>query len=173
MYEKGKYKEYYYLVMEYVEGYTIQEFLSICSEKNIKIDKKCVIKLIYHIIKCIDYLHFKNIIHNDISTYNIIFNKSKLKIIDFGVSCYLKRIDDEISCFSERNENMNKDENFFIKTDLKQINDFILYITLFMQKSDKDYIESLKMNINANIKKNSETQKLLKKLENKFPYLKK
>lgn len=173
VYEKGKYKKYYYLVMEYVEGYTMERFFYLCSKKNITINEECVIKIIYHIIKCVDYLHSKDIIHMDLNMGNIIFNKSQLKIIDFGVSCYLKHIDDEISCFSERNEFMVEDENFYIKIDLNRINEFILYITRFMKNSDKDNIKSLKMNIDSNIEKNSETQKLLKVLENKYPYLKK
>lgn len=74
-----KYNKYGYLVMEYGE-LDLFEYLSKYSSTIIYIN------FIYDIIKGLEYIHSKNIVHCDIKLENIILVKNKAKIIDFGLS---------------------------------------------------------------------------------------
>lgn len=82
-------KIYYYLVMEYIEGHSLVEFIDYYNFNDKKMPERCIIKFIYHILKGIKYLHSRGIAHNDIKPDNVIFNKSQLKLIDLGFGCVL------------------------------------------------------------------------------------
>ena len=104
IYEKGvTQNNEYYLVMEYIEGNDLQKIIDINKNWTF-ITEFDIIKLMKYIIKGIDYLHSKDIIHMDIKPLNIMFNKNhmKLKIIDLGVAClnYFDPIDSELRCFN-------------------------------------------------------------------------
>ena len=47
--------------------------------------------MVYKIIKCLQYLHSKNIIHRDVKPENILLNQdySHLKICDFGFARFM------------------------------------------------------------------------------------
>lgn len=74
----------HYLVMEYVPGLTLKEYLA--QEKTIPV--KEILQIIFECCKALDYIHFHNIIHRDIKLGNIVVNPnySTVKIMDFGIS---------------------------------------------------------------------------------------
>ncbi|WP_044415513.1 serine/threonine-protein kinase [Halarcobacter anaerophilus] len=78
-----------YLVLEYIQG----ELLSEISIANMTLKtKKHIFK---SLIKTLNYIHSKNIIHADISPTNIIMNKENNPIIiDFGISQDIKENED-------------------------------------------------------------------------------
>lgn len=168
---------YYYLVMEYVEGYTIKKYIEICRKKNIKINEKCFIKLIYHIIKGIDYLHSHGIVHGDLNSGNIIFNKSQLKIIDLGLSCILKKnVKSSISCLKYLKTSYGagkSDEELFELVMKDDIYDIHNLIDEFPDKiKDKNMKKISSECGNSNYKKRPTTKQLLKELEKEYPFLK-
>lgn len=72
-----------YLVMEYVDGPSLNEF---CNEKTLLPIEK-VVKAIFHCAKALDYAHKKGVIHRDIKPGNIIISaKDEAKITDFGIA---------------------------------------------------------------------------------------
>lgn len=81
--------DHYYLVMEFIKGFSLTEYIDKIKLNNKIISGNCLIKFAYHILKGIEYLHSQNVAHNDIKPDNIIFNKSNLKIIDLGFGCVL------------------------------------------------------------------------------------
>lgn len=70
------------IVMEYVDGRTLQEFL---QEKPSKKARKQVLN---ELLQAIDYIHRSQVIHQDLKPNNILItnNGNHVKVIDFGLS---------------------------------------------------------------------------------------
>jgi len=70
------------IVMEYVEGVSLTSFLS--SSPSFFMRKK----IFFQILAALEYLHIKNIVHDDIKPENILVSSlgQDVKIIDFGLS---------------------------------------------------------------------------------------
>ena len=72
-----------YLVMEYVEGDSLNDF---CRKENL-LPVNRVINIIFQCAKALDYAHENGVIHRDIKPRNIILTKdAKPKISDFGIA---------------------------------------------------------------------------------------
>lgn len=73
----------YYLVMEYIEGPTVKEYL--CKEGKLSADE--AVEMTLQILKGIAHAHHHRIIHRDIKPQNILMTKNgTLKILDFGIA---------------------------------------------------------------------------------------
>lgn len=73
----------YYLVMEYINGPTLKEYLS----KEGKLSAKEAVDMTLQILKGIAHAHHHRIIHRDIKPQNILMTKhDTLKILDFGIA---------------------------------------------------------------------------------------
>ncbi|MFV5767429.1 Stk1 family PASTA domain-containing Ser/Thr kinase [Mammaliicoccus sciuri] len=73
----------YYLVMEYIEGPTLKEYL--CKEGKLSADE--AVEMTLQILKGIAHAHHHRIIHRDIKPQNILMTKNAtLKILDFGIA---------------------------------------------------------------------------------------
>ena len=76
-----------YIIMEYIRGGTLMNFI---SKNKGHITEEQSKEIIYYALKAIEYLHTFNICHRDIKPENIMFNEdgvfNTLKIIDFGLS---------------------------------------------------------------------------------------
>ena len=80
-----------FLVMELLTGgdlrYHFLNYAFFFTEKQLKF-------LLSNMILGIEYIHSKGIVHRDIKPENVIFNsKGYLKITDFGISCYKRKLD--------------------------------------------------------------------------------
>jgi serine/threonine protein kinase len=77
-------KESILFVMEYVEGKTLDDFIS-TETGPLPIEK--LIPLFIQILSGVEYAHNQNIIHRDIKPSNIIITKQgHVKILDFGIA---------------------------------------------------------------------------------------
>ena len=80
------------LVMECVEGITLQKKR---GNMNGYVPQNEVINILTQLLETLQFLHEKcNIIHRDIKPSNIIIQKdNKIKLLDFGISVYMKNLD--------------------------------------------------------------------------------
>jgi len=73
------------IVMEYVEGQTLREFLS--EEKTEPLDVNLIIKYAIQIAEALSAAHKKQIIHRDIKSDNImVTGNDQIKVMDFGLA---------------------------------------------------------------------------------------
>lgn len=84
-------KEEPYLIMEYLDGYSFEEYL----EKRGKLSLEEAFPIFEQIAQALQYSHGKGIIHRDLKPSNILLIKSdtnspSIKIIDFGISTILE-----------------------------------------------------------------------------------
>lgn len=82
----GKQSNYFYFVMEFVEGVTIRKLL-----ENRKLPPEEAIKIVPQICDALEYAHSQNIVHRDIKPENILLDqKGWVKIADFGLARLVK-----------------------------------------------------------------------------------
>ena len=77
--------KYLFLILEYINGISLLDFIQKLPEK--RIEENLCKKIFYQIVKAIHYCSKKNIFHRDIKLENILLiNKEniKIKLIDFG-----------------------------------------------------------------------------------------
>ncbi len=83
VYNVGKEKGYYFIVMAFIEGQTLSQLV----KKNKKLPLDTVLDLFEGILLGLDAAHAKGIIHRDIKPSNILINpQMQAKIVDFGIA---------------------------------------------------------------------------------------
>ncbi len=73
-----------YIIMEYLEGLTLKEYI----QNNAPLPLEEIVKISEEIVSVLDYLHKNGIVHRDIKPANIIINtKTKKPVLtDFGIA---------------------------------------------------------------------------------------
>ena len=87
-----------YLVMEYVEGKSLEDLIVDCAKKKTKLKQDLVIHILEKLLSILDFLHNDcQIIHRDIKPDNIIIDKNNnIKLLDFGLAVYLNHEDPQL-----------------------------------------------------------------------------
>ena len=84
--EAFKRKGRIYLVFEFVD----KNLLEVLEEKPTGLDPEFIKKIIYQLIKSINFCHEHNVIHRDIKPENLLINgDGSLKLCDFGFARFL------------------------------------------------------------------------------------
>ena len=83
VYDAGQESDLNYIVMEFVDGTTLQEYVSGGRTLN----PKQIVDVIYQCAKGLDYVHRQGIIHRDLKPGNIMLsNDGEVKIMDFSIA---------------------------------------------------------------------------------------
>ncbi len=83
IYDVGFQNNIHYIVMEYVDGLTLKEYIN----KNGALDWQEAIKISIQICSAIEHAHKNNIVHRDIKPHNILMTKEGIaKVTDFGIA---------------------------------------------------------------------------------------
>ena len=101
-----------YLVMEFIDGKTLK---SMSTKTYNYLPENQIINILTQLLKTLNYLHENcHILHRDIKPDNIILQKDNtIKILDFGISVYLKHSD--IQLVSGKS---TKGEMFFVPDEM-------------------------------------------------------
>lgn len=79
----------YYIIMEYVKGETLAEYI---DNTTGPIPERRAISIFLKILDAVGYAHSKNILHRDIKPSNFIINEDNdIKILDFGIAKSIAR----------------------------------------------------------------------------------
>lgn len=77
------YREHYWMVMEYVEGKTLEEWL----REHQKMSYEMAVSMVAQVLDGLIHAHQKGIIHRDIKPANILISEGgEIKIMDFGIA---------------------------------------------------------------------------------------
>ena len=83
IYDVGEEEDIYYIVMEYVEGMTLKQYIQ--QHSPLSVHK--VIEIMEQLASAIAHAHQNNIVHRDIKPQNILIDKyDVVKITDFGIA---------------------------------------------------------------------------------------
>jgi serine/threonine protein kinase len=83
VYDAGQEDDYNYIVMEYVDGVTLQDY--VVGDKSLTPNQ--VVDVIYQCAKGLDYVHRQGVIHRDLKPGNIMLsNEGEVKIMDFSIA---------------------------------------------------------------------------------------
>ncbi len=83
VYDAGQDGDMNYIVMEFVDGVTLQDYVS--GKKSLTYNQ--VVDVIYQCAKGLDYVHRQGVIHRDLKPGNIMLsNQGEVKIMDFSIA---------------------------------------------------------------------------------------
>ena len=83
VYDVGHKKGIHYIVMEYIDGITLKEYI----KRKAPLKWKEAVNISIQICSALDHAHKNNIIHRDIKPHNIMMTKEGIaKVTDFGIA---------------------------------------------------------------------------------------
>ncbi len=83
VYDLGIEGDNYYIVMEYIDGFTLRSYI---AERG-RIDLKESIDIFVQILSAMDYAHSRGVIHRDLKPENIMLTRDMtVKVMDFGLA---------------------------------------------------------------------------------------
>ena len=83
VYDVNEYEGVYYIVMEYVDGITLKQYI----DRNGRLPIKEATSIAIQIGQGIEAAHNANIIHRDIKPQNVLISREgKIKVTDFGIA---------------------------------------------------------------------------------------
>lgn len=81
-----------YIVMEYVDGISVKEYV----HKHGKMEPKLVLEMMEQPIRALQAVHEEHLVHRDVSADNFMLDKEgKITLIDFGAARYSNVIDEK------------------------------------------------------------------------------
>lgn len=82
-----------YIVMEYVDGMTLREYL---NERGGKLSSRETVHFISQILKALEHAHANGVVHRDIKPQNImLLDNGQLRMMDFGIA-RISRADNQL-----------------------------------------------------------------------------
>lgn len=83
IYDVGEENDLYYIVMEYVEGFTLKQLI----QKRGVLPIKETVNIMLQISSAIAHAHANHIVHRDLKPHNILISeKGEAKVTDFGIA---------------------------------------------------------------------------------------
>ncbi|AIE59607.1 Stk1 family PASTA domain-containing Ser/Thr kinase [Bacillus methanolicus] len=86
IYDVGEENDLYYIVMEYVDGQTLKQYIL----QNSPIPTETALEIMQQLTSAISHAHQNDIVHRDIKPHNILLDKNgNVKVTDFGIAMAL------------------------------------------------------------------------------------
>ncbi|NGP45048.1 Stk1 family PASTA domain-containing Ser/Thr kinase [Bacillaceae bacterium SIJ1] len=83
IYDVGEQDDTYYIVMEYVSGQTLKQFI----QKHGSLSQRLTVQIMEQLTSAISHAHDNHIIHRDIKPHNILIDEyNDVKVTDFGIA---------------------------------------------------------------------------------------
>ncbi|WAM34777.1 Stk1 family PASTA domain-containing Ser/Thr kinase [Caldicellulosiruptor morganii] len=83
IYDVGEQEGMHYIIMEYVNGKTLKEFMKEVG----RVSTKDAVTIAIQVLRALDHAHKKGIVHRDIKPQNILIDENGIvKVTDFGIA---------------------------------------------------------------------------------------
>ncbi|MEN8241535.1 MAG: FHA domain-containing serine/threonine-protein kinase [Chloroflexota bacterium] len=87
-----------YIIMEFIHGKTLKQFITEYQERQIRIPMVRTMRIVYSVGLALAYAHQKNMIHRDVKPANIILEDAgRVVLTDFGLSRLISHLDGDAS----------------------------------------------------------------------------
>lgn len=87
IYDVGFTDSIQYIIMEYIDGETLKDYIN----KEGKLSWKDTIHFVVQILRALQHAHDKGVVHRDIKPQNImVFNDGTVKVMDFGIAKFAR-----------------------------------------------------------------------------------
>jgi serine/threonine protein kinase len=144
-FEDGTFKNIPYYTMEYING---KNFEQLIFHEGKKFTETEVFKFADELLQYIEFLHSHNIIHRDIRIPNVIFDGTRIRLIDLGLGRYLKLKDG----VPQKIEDVRKRINY--QADFYGLGHFLLFLlysnfTFEDDRKEKSWEEELDITVEA------------------------
>ncbi len=97
IFDTGQDENNYYIIMEYIEGKTLREYLKQINKFKVS----DAVKIAKQMCRALAYAHNNKVVHRDIKPANIMISREKMvKIMDFGVAKVLDDVTKESTSIS-------------------------------------------------------------------------
>ncbi|MGG3561420.1 protein kinase [Neobacillus rhizosphaerae] len=144
-FEDGTFKNIPYYTMEYING---KNFEQLIFHEGKKFTETEVFKFADELLQYIEFLHSHHIIHRDIRIPNVIFDGSRIRLIDLGLGRYLKPKDGDPQNIEDVRKQINYQADFY---GLGHFLLFLLYsnFTFDDNRKEKSWEEELDITVEA------------------------
>jgi serine/threonine protein kinase len=144
-FEDGTFKNIPYYTMEYING---KNFEQLIFHEGKKFTETEAFKFADELLQYIEFLHGHNIIHRDIRIPNVIFDGTRIRLIDLGLGRYLKPKDGDLQKIKDVRKQINYQADFY---GLGHFLLFLLYsnFTFEDDRKEKSWEEELDITVEA------------------------
>ncbi|MBM7654788.1 serine/threonine protein kinase [Neobacillus cucumis] len=147
-FETGLIKEIPFYTMEYIEG---KNFEQLIFSEGWTITEPEAFKIADELLTLIEHLHHMNIIHRDIRIPNVIYDGTKIRLIDLGLGRYLSH-DLEVEAVTKKVD-VRKGVNFQVDFyGLAHFLLFLLYTNYSFDPHEKEKSWEEELNISSSAK---------------------
>lgn len=120
-FEDGTYNKIPFYTMEYIDG---KNFEQLIFTEGLTISEQGAFKIADELLTLIEYLHGRDIIHRDIRIPNVIFDGSKVRLIDLGLGRYLRQEKEGI----KRTKGLDLRKGINFQADFYGLGHFLLFL---------------------------------------------
>jgi serine/threonine-protein kinase len=135
LYEAFSHNGYFFYVISFIEGDNLEDQIFL-SKKTF--NEKESLLVLTHLLELVDYLHKKDIYHQDLRIPNMLLKNKELFLIDFGLSQHKVTVDPIHSTFPSSSN--TEDEILEMKQqDYYDLGEILLYLlyTTYSSKNKK------------------------------------
>ena len=134
-------RELYGLVLEYIEGLSLAQFLAQRQGKNRPLTPKEVVHVLKPVCKALVYAHSQGVCHRDVKPHNVMMAKGgQAKLMDFGIARVLENFQTKLTGEADVGTlaYMPPDRDFDIRSDVYQLGNLLLELLTFDPRGDME-----------------------------------
>jgi len=132
-------RELYGLVLEYIDGLSLAQFLAQRQAKNKPLEPKEIVHILKPLCEALAYAHAQGVCHRDVKPLNVMFAKGgHAKLMDFGIARVLE--DGRATLMGQADVGtpvyMPPDRDFDVRSDIYLLGNLLLELLTFDPRGD-------------------------------------
>jgi formylglycine-generating enzyme required for sulfatase activity len=132
-------RELFGLVMEFIDGPTLAQFLAQRQAKNRPLDSEEILHILKPVCEGLEYAHSQGVFHRDVKPQNVLLTrKSQVKLADFGIARVLEDARATVTGQADMGTlgYMPPDRDFDARSDVYLLGNLLLELLTFDPRGD-------------------------------------